>query len=221
MLYYAGPKQFYERKDRMPRKLPKILGRDFFARDTIMVAKGLLGMYLVRKAGQQILSGRITEVEAYRGEDDLACHASRGRTRRTEVLYAKPGTLYVYLIYGMYWCLNFVTERKDFPSAVLIRAVEPVEGIDRMRKNRGWTGTKRSQKLDRLCNGPGKVCQALGITGSFHARLTGEETVWVEDRGDKVSSEDMLALPRVGVEYAKHCKDYPWRFQLSLAASKG
>src|SRR3989338_4345306 len=108
----------------------------FFARPTLRVAHELLGKYLVRRISRKKLVGKIIEVEAYIGEDDLACHASRGRTKRTEMLYAKPGTVYVYLVYGMYWCLNIITQRSEYPSAVLIRAIEPVEGIGAMAKNR-------------------------------------------------------------------------------------
>lgn len=190
----------------------------FFTRPTVQVAREFLGKYLVRRVGKTLLSGLITEVEAYRGEDDLACHASRGRTKRTEILYATSGTLYVYLIYGMHWCLNVVTERQNFPSAVLIRAVEPVEGIGVMLKNLGREDTRcpnpKTPGILTLTNGPGKLCRAFNITGDLHGKRLGRDTLWIEDRGERMKRSDIVTLPRIGVEYAKHCAKYPWRFLL-------
>lgn len=205
----------------------KILSQTFFARPTLDVAKDLLGKYLVTRRGRAITAGMIVETEAYVGEDDLACHASRGRTARTEGLYGKAGTAYVYLIYGMYYCFNVVTEANDFPSAVLIRAVEPTDGISIMQKRRGVNN------LHALGSGPGKLCQALGIDTKMHGISVANreslvadrnkqirtsksipDVIWFEDRGTRVKQPDIVASPRVGVDYAKHCKDYPWRFYL-------
>jgi len=201
------------------------LFKTFFCRPTLTVARELLGKYIVRRAGRRILSGKIVETEAYCGEDDLACHASRGRTQRTEILYAEPGTMYVYLIYGMYWCLNIVTERKDFPSAVLIRAVEPIEGLEIMAKRRGlfFERVKRVEKSSlgnssrqartiNLTNGPGKLSQAFGITGRMHGKRLGRDTITIENRGTRIPRHQVCQSPRVGVEYAKRCKNLPWRF---------
>lgn len=184
----------------------KVIGKSFFARSTIAVARNLLGTCLVRRVGRTVLSGKIVETEAYCGEDDLACHASRGRTKRTEILYAKPGTIYIYLIYGMYWCLNIVTEREDFPSAVLIRAVEPVEGVTLMMRRRG------TRKIEDIANGPGKLCEAFGITGRMHGKPLGPETLWIEGRGGRLPARAIGQSPRIGVDYAKGCARYPWRF---------
>ena len=109
--------------------MKKVLGRSFYQKNTLNVAKGLLGCLLIRKVGRKIIRGKITEVEAYIGEDDLACHASKGRTSRTEIMYGEAGHAYVYMIYGMYHCLNVVTEKKNFPAAVLIRGVK-IENIE-------------------------------------------------------------------------------------------
>lgn len=180
----------------------KTLGKEFFSRPTVLVARELLGKYLIRKVNRVILAGKITDVEAYCGENDLACHASKGRTKRTEVLYGAPGILYVYLIYGMYWCLNIVAERKGYPAAVLIRAVEPV------------SPNPKIPGILTLTNGPGKLCRTFNITGDLHAKRMGRGTLWIEDRGERISRSQIIASPRVGVEYAKHCTQYPWRFLL-------
>ncbi|MBI1755393.1 DNA-3-methyladenine glycosylase, partial [Candidatus Azambacteria bacterium] len=134
----------------------------FFSRPTLTVARDLLGKYLVVRYGRKVLSGKIVETEAYIGEDDRACHASKGRTPRSETLYKRAGTLYVYLIYGMHHCLNIVTEKADFPSAVLIRAVE-MEGAD----------------------GPGKLCRAFGIDRRMNGKTVYGNALWIEDRGEK------------------------------------
>ncbi|OGD23720.1 hypothetical protein A2Z10_01045 [Candidatus Azambacteria bacterium RBG_16_47_10] len=186
------------------QKLPQ----SFFQRPTLVVARDLLGKYLVVKNGNSVLSGKIVETEAYRGEDDLACHASKGRTPRTETLYAEAGTIYVYLIYGMYHCLNIVTEEKDFPSAVLVRAVEPIEGIHTMEKRRK---TKHSRAL---ASGPGKLCDAFGITKRMNGKTVFGDTVLIEDRGDVVKRNDIVTVPRVGVDYAGACTHLPWRFYI-------
>ena len=125
----------------------EILPRSYFNRSTVVVARSLLGKYLVRRNGAGVLAGKIIEVEAYVGPQDLACHASKGRTLRTEVLFGPPGISYVYLIYGMYHCLNVVTEKAEFPAAVLLRAVE-VEG--------------------QLIDGPGRLCRAFSIDRSLN-----------------------------------------------------
>ncbi|MDO8558162.1 MAG: DNA-3-methyladenine glycosylase [bacterium] len=192
-----------------------VLPSSFFAKPTLRIARSLLGKYLVRRVDGTVLSGKISEVEAYIGQDDLACHASKGRTRRTEVMYGVPGTLYIYLVYGMYWCLNIVTQRKGYPAAVLIRTVIPVQGLPAMMKNR----KKKGGDAPSLTNGPGKLCQAFGITGALNGKMLGRSTLTIEDRGENVPSSHVLALPRVGVDYAKHCAEYPWRFLLKSPIS--
>lgn len=176
----------------------KILSLNFFEEPTINVAENLLGKYLVRKIGNEIISGMITEIEAYIGEDDLACHAAKGRTKRTEILYQKSGTLYVYMIYGMYYCLNIVTEKKDFPSAVLIRGVK-IDNVDYQRTN-----------------GPGKVCKLFKIDKKSNGSELGKKSgIWIEDRGIKVKKQEISKSPRISIDYAGHCKDYLWRFNIS------
>ena len=141
------------------------LGRDYYDRDTLEVAPELLGCTLVHDGPDGVASGRIVEVEVYQGEDDPACHAAAGQTDRTEPLYGQPGHAYIYLIYGMYYCLNAVTRAEGLPSAVLIRALEPLDGLDRMRSRRTARARRRTPVADRhLANGPGKLCDALGPT---------------------------------------------------------
>lgn len=176
----------------------RILPRSYFTRPTVTVARSLIGKYLVRVIEGRILAGRIVEVEAYVGPEDKACHASKGRTQRTEVMFGQGGVAYVYLIYGMYHCLNVVTEREGFPSAVLIRAVE-LEG--------------------QLIDGPGRLCRALQIDRSLNrADLTAGELLWFEDREELLGRGAVGAHPRVGVDYAGAWAKKPWRFRLRSAA---
>ena len=169
--------------------MPKILSQSYFNRSTLLVARSLIGKYLVRENGKGIIGGKIIEVEAYVGGQDKACHASKGRTTRTDVLFGPPGFSYVYLIYGMYHCLNVVTEPEEFPAAVLIRALE-VKG--------------------ELIDGPGRICRTLEIDRSLNRiDLTSE------DRGERVSRERLGAFPRIGVEYAGAWAKKPWRFRLT------
>src|ERR1700741_2664024 len=135
----------------------KKLPRSFYLRPTLVVAKDLLGKYLVRKFRRQYLIGKIVEVEAYLGEKDPASHAYRGITKRNEVMFREGGHLYVYFTYGMHFCSNIVTEEEGIGHAVLLRAVEPIEGVNLMMKRRNGT-------LENLTNGPAKLCQAFGIT---------------------------------------------------------
>ncbi len=173
-----------------------VLPRRFYQRHTLTVARDLLGCFLVRRVGRRTIRARIVETESYHGEDDLACHASRGRTKRTETMYGEAGRAYVYLIYGMYHCLNIVTGPKNFPAAVLIRAVE-VEDVS-------------SKETD----GPGKLCRFLRVTRTENGHdMTLARKLWIE-RGSIGASETVVATPRIGVDYAKHSKDWPWRFIL-------
>jgi DNA-3-methyladenine glycosylase len=180
------------------------LDRVFYEGATISVAKELIGKHLIHRSREGIVSGRIVETEAYVGLEDRASHASRGKTPRNAVMFGPAGFAYIYLIYGMHHCLNMVTESNGFPSAVLIRAVEPVQGMQLMRRRRGVL-------KDRLLgNGPGKVCQAFGIDRALNgADLCGTE-LFVEDRG--AFPYELVAARRVGVDYAGACRDLPWRF---------
>ncbi len=187
---------------------PKTLSREFYTRANVLtIARELLGKLLVVPApdGTRV-SGIIVETEAYRGPEDRASHAFSGRrTKRTETMYAIGGTAYVYFVYGMYNQFNVVTNTNDVPHAILIRALEPVEGIEWMRQRRG-------SHVDRhLTSGPGKLCIALGIDRQLdRADLLGEQ-VWIE-QGLKVSRSQIISGPRVGIDYAEDWVDKPWRF---------
>ena len=191
------------------------LPREFYARDTLQVARDLLGKRLVRLVDGVRLVCRITETEAYVGRIDKACHAyGYKRTRRTETLYAPPGTAYIYLIYGMYCCLNFVTEAEGEPCAVLIRALEPLEGGDFMARSRfgvsmaDMTGYQRKNFL----NGPGKLCRGLSLTRAQNGLdLTGDAlcVLDAEERPDEIH-----VGKRIGIDYAEEAADFPWRFYL-------
>lgn len=189
---------------------PIALPYSFYARDTHTVARDLLGKILVRTYGEESLTGRITEVESYIGEDDLACHASKGRTPRTEIMFGPPGHAYIYLIYGMYNCFNVVTEQEGFPAAVLIRALQPISGIKQMIVNRN--GAKETN----LMNGPGKLCQALNIDRTMNGGdLTDENSeLFIHDDGFKVAPSDIQTSARIGVEYAGEHALLPWRYFL-------
>lgn len=173
------------------------LGKEFFEQKTLKAAKGLLGKRLCVRKGGKILKRVIIETEAYVGEDDLACHASKGRTKRTETLYKKAGTVYAYLIYGMHYCLNIVTEKENYPSAVLIRGITVEEN--------GET---------KIISGPGRVCRHFGIDKTFNGLNVFGKDIWVEDGSLKISPGKILKSKRIGVDYAKHCKDYLWRFNV-------
>lgn len=186
-----------------------MLPQEFFARPTLTVARDLLGRRLVRTIDGQRLSGIIVETEAYVGPHDTACHASKGRTSRTEVMFGSPGRAYVYIIYGMYHMLNLVTEAEGFPAAVLIRALEPTEGLEQMQRHRGLARGKN------LTNGPGKLCRALAIDLALNRwPLTTGEKLWVEI-GTAIPDETVAAGPRVGIDYATaQDRTAPWRFWL-------
>jgi len=171
-----------------------VLPREFYDRPTEIVARDLLGAVLECRTREGTASGRIVETEAYLGEHDLACHAAAGRTVRTDPLYGPPGTAYVYFIYGMYWCFNAVTRAEGEPSAVLVRALEPLAGIDLMRRRRGM----RSHRDADLTNGPGKLCQALGVTG-HHNRYPLDVPPLVIRAGSDVPREAVIVTPRVGI----------------------
>jgi DNA-3-methyladenine glycosylase len=186
----------------------KKLPREFYTRTNVAtVARELLGKLLVVPAANgQRVSGRIVEVEAYRGPQDRAAHSYGGRrTKRTETMYGIGGTAYVFFVYGMYYQFNVVTNEREAPQAILIRALEPVEGIDLMRKRR------HGQPDHNLTNGPGKLCIALGIDRKLDAAdLLGNE-VWLEGV-EKIARACIVSGPRIGIDYAAEWKDKPWRF---------
>lgn len=187
----------------MARSWGRLLPREFYARDTKRVARDLLGCVLETRVRGRVTAGRIVEVEAYLGPHDPAAHGYRWRkTPRNQQLFGPPGICYVYFIYGTHWCANFVTERDGYPSAVLLRALEPVAGLELMRRRRGTADPRL------LCSGPGRLCQALGITGKLDgANLWGPEirVWWLARRG----RTRVAVGPRVGISRAA---DWPLRF---------
>lgn len=158
----------------------------------------------MRRHSQGDTIGRIVETEAYIGPQDLACHASKGRTARTNVMFGQAGHAYVYFIYGFYNMLNLVTEAKDHPAAVLIRAVEPTDGIELMKTRR------QNGALRNLASGPGKLCQAFAVDRSLNGADLRGDVLFVEDRGDPIPK--FQATPRIGVDYAGKWKSKPYRF---------
>jgi DNA-3-methyladenine glycosylase len=176
----------------------------FYARPTEEVARGLLGQILMSDVGgrRRQTAGRIVEVEAYIGPHDPACHAyGHRRTARTEPLYGPPGTAYVYFTYGMHWCLNAVTGPRDYPAAVLIRALEPITGFETMRKRRG---------KEPLCSGPARLCEALGVTGAMNG-VSLQRGVLRIVAGAKPKRGEVMTGPRIGITQAT---DWPLRFYL-------
>lgn len=195
-----------------------IIAREFYARPALEVARDLLGCRLVRRLEGARLAGLILETEAYQGEEDLGCHASAGQTPRTSVMYGPPGYAYVYFTYGMHWLLNAVTDGEGTPAAVLIRAIQPVEGIDLMSTHRpyramqsGWT------------DGPAKLTQALGIDGAFNTidlcdRSSG---LWIE-HGEMVQAGEYTQTARVGLNTVPEpWQTIPWRFVVKAGVFSG
>ena len=187
------------RRSRLAPPLP----REFYNRETEVVARELLGTVLEVHSPAGVTSARIVETEAYVGEHDLACHAAAGRTARTEVLYGAPGFAYVYFIYGMYWCFNAVTRAEHEPSAVLVRAVEPLDGIALMQRRR----PKARRDVD-LTNGPGKLCLALGIGREHHGARLDRPPILIRS-GSTIADGDVVVTPRIGIT---QCADWPLRY---------
>ena len=190
------------------------LSRPFYARESVTVARALLGQRLVRVLDGVRLAGRICETEAYGGPNDQASHAYR-RTQRSSVMYGPPGIAYVYFIYGVHHCLNAVTEEDGVPGAVLIRALVPDEGLERMRGHRHLTlgSAGVSTAVTRgLADGPGKLCQALRITIAENGvDLTASDHLFVEQIAG-VADDDVITSPRIGVRGDDETRRRPWRF---------
>jgi DNA-3-methyladenine glycosylase len=186
-----------------------ILERDFYHRSALDVARDLLGCRLVRIQEGQRLSGLILETEAYQGEEDLGCHASAGKTPRTAVMYGPPGHAYVYFTYGMHWLLNAVTDADSSPAAVLIRALEPVEGQSLMAENRPYLAHKKG-----WMNGPAKLTQALAVDGDFNKQdLCDPAGALFIEAGSAVPDSAVDRRPRVGLNSVPEpWKSIPWRF---------
>jgi DNA-3-methyladenine glycosylase len=189
---------------------PGRLRREFFACDTLLVARELLGARLVHIQDGQRLGGMIVETEAYDGEADLGCHARAGRTPRTQVMYGPPGHAYVYFTYGMHWLLNFVTRAEGYPAAVLIRAILPQEG-------REVIAARRSPQPARLwTDGPAKLCQALGITGNQNGiDLCSPASPLFVEQGLPIPGDQVISSPRVGLQNVPEpWRSIPWRFRV-------
>lgn len=192
------------------------LERDFFARDTLLVAKELLGKIIVREIDGVKLSGKIVETEGYIGAIDKASHAYGGKkTPRVEPLYGEPGISYVFSIYGMYECFNVITKEKGSPEGILIRAVEPIEGLEEISQNRFLKSYDKltPKEVKNLTNGPSKLCIAMGINKKVHnfMDLVTSEELYIED-GEEIKSCDVVETTRIGIDYAEEAVDFPWRF---------
>ena len=181
-----------------------ILPRAFYERDTVTVARDLVGQILIRRTQEGICAGRIVETEAYLGERDPAAHSYRGRTERVRVQFGPAGHAYVYLIYGMYWCLNFTSGPAGVPEVVLLRALEPISGLKLMSARRG------TDRDTALCSGPGKLCRAMAVgREQYGADLCREQDgLWVE-AGESLATD---TSPRIGVDYAGEAAAWPLRF---------
>lgn len=194
----------------------KIIDRDFYNRDTILVAKELLGKIIINNTFSGTAAGKIVEVEAYKGLFDKAAHSyGNRRTKRNEVMFGEPGHAYVYFIYGMYYCMNVVTENINSPCAVLIRSIEPVSGIDIMAQNRYKKSKDQLSKRDfkNLGNGPGKLCIALGINRNYNGiDLCGN----ILNISDPESNENfkIKSSKRINIDYAEEAIHFPWRFYI-------
>ena len=180
----------------------KKLNRDFYLRDSVSVAQDLLGKILVKGKA----SGIIVEVEAYRGgSEDKASHSYKNkRTSRTEIQFRKGGYAYIYMIYGMYFCFNVTCNLKEIPDAVLIRALEPLDGIDLMKERR------RTDKIKNLCSGPGKLCAALGINKNDYGEDLCGEKIYILD--NEIKNIKIKTSPRINVDYAEESKNFLWRY---------
>lgn len=189
------------------KKLPK----SFYTRsDVVQIARDLLGKYLVTDINDKITVGKIVETEAYCGATDSACHAHLDRkTQRTKIIFEEGGVAYVYLIYGMYKLFNIVTNEHGKADGVLIRAIEPVEGIETMLERRKMDSIKRN-----LTAGPGVLTMAMGIELSDYGQDLTANRIWVEDRKEKIEENQIISSARVNIDYAGEDKHLPWRFRL-------
>lgn len=191
------------------------LPESFYAVEVTEVARQLLGKRLVRCLDGVRISGIIIETEAYRGEEDLACHARSGRTPRTTIMYGRPGRAYVYFTYGMHWCLNAVCGGEGFPAAVLIRAIRPVEGLEVIAARR------EGRKPAEWCSGPARLCKALGVDKALNgvSLCDNENPLWIED-GISIPEPDVRISPRVGIQNTPEpWRSKPWRFEVKSKES--
>ncbi|HCL82862.1 MAG TPA: DNA-3-methyladenine glycosylase [Chitinophagaceae bacterium] len=188
---------------------PKKLDRSFYDRkDVLRIARELLGKILVTQWDGVRSSGRIVETEAYAGEQDRACHAFGGRrTTRSEDLYGAPGSVYIYICYGMHHLFNVITNKKDIPHAVLIRALEPLEGVEHMLNRTGKPVADYS-----LTKGPGNLSRAMGMSKLHSGGNLFSEEIYIADDGLRYKKEQVIVTKRIGVEYAREDAELPYRF---------
>ncbi|MEY8423591.1 DNA-3-methyladenine glycosylase [Lachnospiraceae bacterium 38-14] len=187
---------------------PVKLAREFYNRDVLLVAEEILGKTLVHVTKEGTAKGKIVEVEAYNGLCDKAAHSYKNlRSKRTEIQFGQGGYAYVYLIYGMYHCMNIVTNRENLPEVLLLRALEPFEGIDLMKARR------KTDKIKNLCSGPGKLCQAMGITKDNYGEDLCGDSFYLEDT-PALKPEEIDRTKRINIDYAQEAKDFLWRFSI-------
>ena len=194
----------------------KILENDFFKRDTVEVAKSLIGKKIIRNISGNFFCAKIVETEAYLGLEDRACHSYGGRiTDRNKTLYLPGGHIYVYLIYGMYDLLNIVTRDEEHPEAVLIRGVEPLENLDGIAQNRFGKAYEELSTYQRknLSNGPGKLSMTLGINRSLNGKILSKDYLYIGE-GEEVPEKDLVITKRIGIDYAGEDANLPLRFCL-------
>ncbi|MEM6316186.1 MAG: DNA-3-methyladenine glycosylase [Bacteroidota bacterium] len=197
----------------MSHSFIKRLGKSFYTRqDVVQLSQELLGKVLVTNFDNQLTAGKIVETEAYRAPDDKACHAHLNRfTKRTKTMFEAGGVAYIYLCYGIHHLFNIVTAPKGMAHAILIRAVEPLENTELMLLRRDKTKVNR-----QLTGGPGVMSKALGISKAFNgiSLVASDSPIWIEDRGLVIEETDIIASPRVGIDYAEECALWDWRFRI-------
>lgn len=189
---------------------PQKLSKDFYNRKVNSVAKALLGKIFVRKDHSLLLSGKIVEVEAYDWQHDEASHSFNGKTKRNEIMFGEAGHLYVYFTYGMHFCANVVTGKVCFGSAVLLRALEPIDGINSMALNRFGKESIDKKELINLCNGPAKICQAFGINRSCNGINLQTDEIFIVD-SPEIEHSEIISATRIGI---KKSIDLPWRYYI-------
>jgi DNA-3-methyladenine glycosylase len=190
----------------------KRLNREFYLNDTLDAARDLLGKVIIHESVEGITGGRIVEVEAYIGPHDKASHAYNNiRTKRTNIQYGLGGYAYIYQIYGMYYCFNIVTQIEEKPEVVLVRAVEPIIGIPIMIKRRQ---VQKTNSLENLTNGPGKLCIALDIDKNQYGEDLCGDRLYIACDGFKTNEQEIVATKRINIDYAEECKHFPWRFYI-------
>ena len=205
--------------------MPKRLKRNFFTKPTLQIAQDMLGKFLIRKIGNKKLAGMIVETEAYIGPQDKASHAfNNKRTPRNQAEWLIGGHIYIYLVYGMYWQLNISTGKANSPECLLIRALEPTNGVELMKSFRN------TKNVNKLTNGPGKLCDALKLDKSFYGEdITKSKRMWLEDRRNPPTGSDVTSRagglqikkgPRIGIDYAGPVwSKKPWRFWIKNNSS--